>query len=82
MLCTFVDLYSHFKCRLCYSITEYCKRQDLDPGECVQLMRQRVFDETKLTVSAGIAPNKVRLEPLCLTNCLNLAPPFSRCWLR
>ena len=26
-------------------------------------MRQRVFDETKLTVSAGIAANKVCLQP-------------------
>jgi len=27
--------------------------------ECVQEMRGTVFEETKLTVSAGIAPNKV-----------------------
>lgn len=27
--------------------------------QCVSEMRQAVFDETKLTVSAGIAPNKV-----------------------
>jgi nucleotidyltransferase/DNA polymerase involved in DNA repair len=34
-------------------------------------MRQRVFDETKLTVSAGIAANKVGLWRLCLTSCVN-----------
>ncbi|KAI0295820.1 hypothetical protein B0F90DRAFT_1637231 [Multifurca ochricompacta] len=43
----------------CSPITEYCKQQNLDPDECVQQIRQRVFDETKLTVSAGIAANKV-----------------------
>jgi DNA polymerase kappa len=41
------------------SITEYCVQHNLDPDECVQRMRQRVVDETKLTVSAGIAANKV-----------------------
>ncbi|KAH9985790.1 hypothetical protein BJV74DRAFT_775412 [Russula compacta] len=41
------------------SITEYCTQHNLDPDECVRRMRQRVFDETKLTVSAGIAANKM-----------------------
>ena len=36
---------------------------NLDPDECVGRMRQRVFDETKLTVSAGIAANKVGFQP-------------------
>ena len=36
-------------------------QHNLDPDECVRRMRQRVFDETKLTVSAGIAANKVCL---------------------
>ncbi|KAI0036965.1 hypothetical protein K488DRAFT_75721 [Vararia minispora EC-137] len=40
------------------NITPYCKEHDLDPEECVQRMRQDVFETTKLTVSAGIAPNK------------------------
>ncbi|KAH9054733.1 DNA/RNA polymerase [Lactarius vividus] len=40
------------------NITEFCERNDLEPDECVQRMRQRVFDETKLTVSAGVAANK------------------------
>ncbi|KAN0135378.1 hypothetical protein V8E53_006657 [Lactarius tabidus] len=46
------------------NITEYCKQHDLGPDECVQRMRQRVFDETKLTVSAGIAANKM-LAKIC-----------------
>ena len=37
-------------------------QHNLDPDECVRRMRQRVFDETKLTVSAGIAANKVCLN--------------------
>jgi nucleotidyltransferase/DNA polymerase involved in DNA repair len=43
------------------SITSYCNEADIGPAECVQKMRSRVFEETKLTVSAGIAPNKVRI---------------------
>jgi DNA polymerase kappa len=42
------------------SITAYCEANGVGPDECVQEMRQRVFEKTKLTVSAGIAPNKVR----------------------
>jgi nucleotidyltransferase/DNA polymerase involved in DNA repair len=41
------------------SITPYCHEHDLDPEACVQRIRQDVFDTVKLTVSAGIAPNKV-----------------------
>jgi DNA polymerase kappa len=64
------------------NITEYCKQHNLGPDECVQLMRQRVFDETKLTVSAGIAANKVRLRFLCLTRYVNPVSLFTRCWPR
>ncbi|KAH8977778.1 hypothetical protein EDB86DRAFT_3054602 [Lactarius hatsudake] len=46
------------------NITEFCERNDLEPDECVQRMRQRVFDETKLTVSAGVAANKM-LAKIC-----------------
>ncbi|KAH9979034.1 hypothetical protein BGW80DRAFT_1442884 [Lactifluus volemus] len=46
------------------NITKYCQQLDLDPDECVQQMRKRVFDETKLTVSAGIAANKM-LAKIC-----------------
>lgn len=49
------------------SITGYCAQHNLDPDECVGRMRQRVFDETKLTVSAGISANKVCFQPFpCL----------------
>ncbi|EIN11671.1 IMS-domain-containing protein [Punctularia strigosozonata HHB-11173 SS5] len=41
------------------NITSYCAEHDLDPDECVQQMRKRVHEEIKLTVSAGIAPNKM-----------------------
>jgi nucleotidyltransferase/DNA polymerase involved in DNA repair len=33
----------------------------VDADTCVQEIRDTVFRETSLTVSAGIAPNKVRL---------------------
>ena len=34
----------------------------MSPDDCVRQMREKVQEETKLTVSAGIAPNKVRNE--------------------
>jgi len=43
------------------SITNYCKEHCLTAEECVQKMRETVFKESQLTVSAGIAPNKVRI---------------------
>lgn len=46
------------------NITEYCAQHNLDPDECVERMRQQVFDETKLTVSAGVAANKM-LAKIC-----------------
>lgn len=41
------------------SITKYCNEHDLTPDQCVEEMRKKVFEQTQLTVSAGIAPNKV-----------------------
>jgi len=41
------------------SITVYCEERGISPGDCVQEMRAKIFEETKLTASAGIAPNKV-----------------------
>ncbi|KIY44402.1 DNA/RNA polymerase [Fistulina hepatica ATCC 64428] len=41
------------------NITAYCKEHDISAEVCVSQMRQTVFEETQLTVSAGIAPNKV-----------------------
>ncbi|KAE9411202.1 DNA/RNA polymerase [Gymnopus androsaceus JB14] len=40
------------------NITEYCRQHNVTPDECVSEMRRIVEEETKLTVSAGIAPNK------------------------
>ncbi|KAI0665939.1 DNA/RNA polymerase [Trametes maxima] len=46
------------------NITRYCEEHSLSPEECVMQMRQTVHSETKLTVSAGIAPNKM-LAKIC-----------------
>ena len=42
------------------SITAYCEEHRIDAEACVREMRETVHRETQLTVSAGIAPNKVR----------------------
>lgn len=42
-----------------YSITQYCEDRLQTADEVVQEMRRTVEEETNLTVSAGIAPNKV-----------------------
>lgn len=41
------------------SITQYCADHQIDAETCVQEVRTAVQSETQLTVSAGIAPNKV-----------------------
>jgi DNA polymerase kappa len=43
------------------SITKYCEEHMVDADTCVKEIRDTVFRETSLTVSAGIAPNKVRV---------------------
>ena len=43
-----------------HSITNHCEEHNLSPEDCVQIMRDTVERETRLTVSAGISPNKVR----------------------
>ena len=53
------------------SITSYCAEHGMTPEECVQEMRAKIHEETALTASAGIAPNKVirslsRIFLLCL----------------
>ena len=47
------------------SITPYLEEHDMKPEECVQEMRARIHAETKLTASAGIAPNMVRMPLVC-----------------
>ena len=44
------------------SVTAYCRDHEITPEECVQALRDEVREKTKLTVSAGIAPNKVFLR--------------------
>ncbi|KAL1723935.1 hypothetical protein EV715DRAFT_190536 [Schizophyllum commune] len=46
------------------NITKYCREHDIGPEECVAEMRRVVHEESDLTVSAGIAPNKVRIHAL------------------
>ncbi|KAH8107995.1 IMS-domain-containing protein [Cristinia sonorae] len=46
------------------NITQYCEDHMLTASECVQEMRDTVQRETRLTVSAGIAPNKL-LAKIC-----------------
>ncbi|KAH7874546.1 uncharacterized protein C8R40DRAFT_1272652 [Lentinula edodes] len=46
------------------NITEYCEQHDLTADECVSEMRRIVQEETKLTVSAGIASNRM-LAKIC-----------------
>ncbi|KAJ7072363.1 hypothetical protein C8F01DRAFT_1103720 [Mycena amicta] len=41
------------------NITQYCAEHNLSADDAVQHLRTAVFQETKLTVSAGIAPNLV-----------------------
>ncbi|THH28737.1 hypothetical protein EUX98_g5433 [Antrodiella citrinella] len=41
------------------NLTPYCEEHMLTAAECVQQMRDAVQRETSLTVSAGIAPNKL-----------------------
>jgi hypothetical protein len=43
------------------SITACCQERNLTADDCVEEMRSKVREETGLTVSAGIAPNTVRL---------------------
>lgn len=46
------------------NITEYCREHNLDPEEAVSNMRAQVFDECKVTISAGIASN-AKLAKIC-----------------
>ncbi|KAF8444610.1 hypothetical protein L210DRAFT_3530321 [Boletus edulis BED1] len=41
------------------NITQYCADHQMDVETCVQEMRAAVHSETQLTVSAGIAPNRM-----------------------
>ena len=53
------------------SITQYCEERLQTADEVVQEMRKIVEEETNLTVSAGIAPNKVTTIVLRLLDVTN-----------
>jgi len=46
-------------CRLISSITPYMERTGQSAGEVVSQLRAGVEEKTGLTISAGIAPNKM-----------------------
>ncbi|KAM5540203.1 hypothetical protein V8D89_006022 [Ganoderma adspersum] len=46
------------------NITSYCDEHGMTPDECVSEMRQKIHEETMLTASAGIAPNRM-LAKIC-----------------
>lgn len=46
------------------NITEYCQVHNMEPDDAVSQMREVVFRETKITISAGIAANS-KLAKIC-----------------
>jgi DNA polymerase kappa len=46
------------------NITEYCSTHQLDPEDAIQQCRQEVQDKSKITLSAGIAPN-AKIAKIC-----------------
>ncbi|OZJ04017.1 hypothetical protein BZG36_03765 [Bifiguratus adelaidae] len=46
------------------NITEYVEQHEMTPASVVSEIRQRIFEQTKLTASAGIAANKM-LAKIC-----------------
>lgn len=46
------------------NVTQYCTDHNLSPEDAVSQMRAQVFEETKITVSAGIAAN-AKLAKIC-----------------
>ncbi|KAG6006344.1 hypothetical protein E4U21_007147 [Claviceps maximensis] len=46
------------------NITEYCNDNDIGPAEAVEQMRREIYQETGITVSAGIAAN-TKLAKIC-----------------
>lgn len=46
------------------NITQYCDDHDMDPEEAVSQMRAQVYQECKITISAGIAAN-AKLAKIC-----------------
>lgn len=46
------------------NITAYCSENELDPAEAVQRMRAEILENTKVSVSAGIAAN-AKIAKIC-----------------
>jgi DNA polymerase kappa len=46
------------------NITEYCRRNNIEPEEAVEQLRREVHEKTKITISAGIAAN-AKLAKIC-----------------
>jgi DNA polymerase kappa len=46
------------------NITKYCEKNQIDPEEAVEQLRQKVHEKTKITISAGIAAN-AKLAKIC-----------------
>jgi DNA polymerase kappa len=46
------------------NITEYCAEKDMGPAEAVEQMRREIYENAKITVSAGIGPN-ARVAKIC-----------------
>lgn len=46
------------------NITQYCKDHSMEPEDAVSQMREQVFRETKITISAGIGAN-AKLAKIC-----------------
>ena len=65
-----IEVGSDFLLSFC-SITQYCEERLQTADEVVQEMRKIVEEETNLTVSAGIAPNKVTTIILHLLDVAN-----------
>ncbi|KAG6027077.1 hypothetical protein E4U41_001060 [Claviceps citrina] len=46
------------------NITEYCRKNSMEPAEAIEQMRREIHEKTGITVSAGIAPN-TKLAKIC-----------------
>lgn len=58
ILAQYDPLFESASCDEAYlNITAYCDENQMDPEEAVQRLRAEVLENTKISVSAGIAPN-------------------------
>jgi DNA polymerase kappa len=58
ILAQYDPLFESASCDEAYlNITAYCDENQMDPDEAVQRLRAEILENTKISVSAGIAPN-------------------------